>query len=170
MTFPSCSLSVAVFQLRCIATSNGKRLDFSTRRLPTKRHAAPVYNEKGVKFKKGMRMVYIQMIGVDITSIPDNASSDLKSRVQNSSRSTIWPRSWRKWGGRRSSFRQVVLGILAVCLFGQHYEVFVEAEKCVSLVGIFRHVARWAALIREERYPVFFWSTAKRYAVYTTVM
>ena len=27
---------------------------------------------------------------------------------------------------------------------------FVEAERCVFLVGMFGHVARWAALIREQ--------------------
>ena len=95
-------------------------------------------------------MVYIQMMGVHVTSFPDNASSDLKNRMQTHPDLRSDQDLGQKSGGRRSSFRPV-LGILAVCLFGQHYEVFVEAEKCVFLVGMFRHVAHWAALIRRLR-------------------
>ena len=95
-------------------------------------------------------MVYFQMMGVDVTSFPDNASSDLKSRVQTHPDLRSSQDLGEKGGGRRSSFRQL-LGILAVCLFGQHYEVFVEAEKCVFLVGMFGHVAQWAALIHGLR-------------------
>ena len=118
-------------------------------------------------------------MGGDVTAVPDNASSDLKSRVQCYPDLRSGQDLGEKNGGRRSSFRQV-LGILAVCLFGQHYEAIVEAEKCAFLVGMFGHVARLGCLntgfeseVVKVAMPISLVNGKehrKRYAAYTTVV